>query len=189
MAPELLIFELTERAFVGDDPVPLAVLEALHRRGMGVAVDDFGTGYSSLAYLSRLPVDTMKIPKQFIDEVTGSREHHALARAVIELGAALDLKVVAEGIETPDQIDALRAFGCELGSRASTTASPRTPSWRCGGSSCSARTRSAPCCAPSSACSATRAVASAGLTAGLEGCRVETERRCQGELGCPDIHE
>jgi diguanylate cyclase (GGDEF)-like protein len=113
--PELLIFELTERAFVGDDPVPLAVLEALHARGMGVAVDDFGTGYSSLAYLSRLPVDTMKIPKQFIDEVTGSREHHALARAVIELGAALDLKVVAEGIETPDQIDALRAFGCELG--------------------------------------------------------------------------
>jgi diguanylate cyclase (GGDEF)-like protein len=115
VAPELLIFELTERAFVGDDPVPIAVLEALHRRGMGVAVDDFGTGYSSLAYLSRLPVDTMKIPKQFIDDVTGSREHHALARAVIELGSALDLKVVAEGIETPDQIDALRAFGCDYG--------------------------------------------------------------------------
>jgi diguanylate cyclase (GGDEF)-like protein len=115
LPPELLIFELTERAFVGDDPVPLAVLEALHARGMGVAVDDFGTGYSSLAYLSRLPVDTMKIPKQFIDEVTGSREHHALARAVIELGAALDLKVIAEGIETPAQISALRAFGCELG--------------------------------------------------------------------------
>jgi EAL domain-containing protein (putative c-di-GMP-specific phosphodiesterase class I) len=82
---------------------------------MGVAVDDFGTGYSSLAYLSRLPVDTMKIPKQFIDEVTGSREHHALARAVIELGAALDLKVIAEGIETPEQIAALRAFGCDYG--------------------------------------------------------------------------
>jgi predicted signal transduction protein with EAL and GGDEF domain len=115
LPPELLIFELTERAFVGDDPVPLAVLEALHERGMGVAVDDFGTGYSSLAYLSRLPVDTMKIPKQFIDEVTGSREHHALARAVIELGAALDLKVIAEGIETPEQVAALRAFGCDLG--------------------------------------------------------------------------
>jgi len=115
LPPELLVFELTERAFVGDDPVPLAVLEALHLRGMGVAVDDFGTGYSSLAYLSRLPVDTMKIPKQFIDEVTGSREHHALARAVIELGAALDLKVIAEGIETPEQIAALRAFGCDLG--------------------------------------------------------------------------
>jgi diguanylate cyclase (GGDEF)-like protein len=115
LPPELLVFELTERAFVGDDPVPLAVLEALHERGMGVAVDDFGTGYSSLAYLSRLPVDTMKIPKQFIDEVTGSREHHALARAVIELGSALDLKVIAEGIETPEQIAALRAFGCDLG--------------------------------------------------------------------------
>jgi diguanylate cyclase (GGDEF)-like protein len=115
LPPELLVFELTERAFVGDDPVPIAVLEAIHERGMGVAVDDFGTGYSSLAYLSRLPVDTMKIPKQFIDEVTGSREHHALARAVIELGAALDLKVIAEGIETPEQIAALRAFGCDLG--------------------------------------------------------------------------
>jgi EAL domain-containing protein (putative c-di-GMP-specific phosphodiesterase class I) len=80
---------------------------------MGVAVDDFRTGYSSLAYLSRLPVDTMKIPKQFIDDVTGSREHHA--RAVIELGSALDIKVIAEGIETPEQIAALRAFGCELG--------------------------------------------------------------------------
>ena len=115
LPPELLVFELTERAFVGDDPVPIAVLEAIHERGMGVAVDDFGTGYSSLAYLSRLPVDTMKIPKQFIDEVTGSREHHALARAVIELGSALDLKVIAEGIETPEQIAALRAFGCDLG--------------------------------------------------------------------------
>jgi diguanylate cyclase (GGDEF)-like protein len=115
LPPELLVFELTERAFVGDDPVPLAVLQALHQRGMGVAVDDFGTGYSSLAYLSKLPVDTMKIPKQFIDEVTGSREHHALARAVIELGSALDLKVIAEGIETPEQIAALRAFGCDLG--------------------------------------------------------------------------
>jgi diguanylate cyclase (GGDEF)-like protein len=115
LPPELLVFELTERAFVGEDPVPLAVLEALHQRGMGVAVDDFGTGYSSLAYLSKLPVDTMKIPKQFIDEVTGSREHHALARAVIELGSALDLKVIAEGIETPEQIAALRAFGCDLG--------------------------------------------------------------------------
>jgi diguanylate cyclase (GGDEF)-like protein len=115
LPPELLVFELTERAFVGDDPVPLAVLEALHQRGMGVAVDDFGTGYSSLAYLSKLPVDTMKIPKQFIDEVTGSREHHALARAVIELGSALDLKVIAEGIETPEQIAALRAFGCDFG--------------------------------------------------------------------------
>jgi diguanylate cyclase (GGDEF)-like protein len=115
LTPDLLIFEVTERLFVAEDPAPVAVLEGLNERGMRVAVDDFGTGYSSLAYLSRLPVDTMKIPKQFIDEVTGAREHHSLARAVIELGAALDLTVVAEGIEHPDQIEALRAFGCELG--------------------------------------------------------------------------
>jgi EAL domain-containing protein (putative c-di-GMP-specific phosphodiesterase class I) len=115
LTPDLLIFEVTERLFVAEDPAPVAVLEGLNERGMRVAVDDFGTGYSSLAYLSRLPVDTMKIPKQFIDEVTGEREHHSLARAVIELGAALGLTVVAEGIEHPDQIAALRAFGCELG--------------------------------------------------------------------------
>ena len=115
LAPERLIFEVTERLFVAEDPAPVSVLQGLHDRGMGVAVDDFGTGYSSLAYLSRLPVDTMKIPKQFIDDVTGAREHHALARAVIELGAALDLTVVAEGIESADQIAALRAFGCEYG--------------------------------------------------------------------------
>ncbi|MGH2799185.1 MAG: putative bifunctional diguanylate cyclase/phosphodiesterase, partial [Thermoleophilaceae bacterium] len=115
LRPELLIFEVIERMFVAEDPAPVAVLEGLHERGMRVAVDDFGTGYSSLAYLSRLPVDTMKIPKQFIDDVTGAREHHALARAVIELGAALDLTVVAEGIEHPEQIAALRAFGCDYG--------------------------------------------------------------------------
>jgi diguanylate cyclase (GGDEF)-like protein len=115
LPPGLLIFEVTERVFVAEDPAPVAVLEGLHDRGMRVAVDDFGTGYSSLAYLSRLPVDTMKIPKQFIDDVTGAREHHALARAVIELGSALDLTVIAEGIEHPEQIAALRAFGCDFG--------------------------------------------------------------------------
>jgi EAL domain-containing protein (putative c-di-GMP-specific phosphodiesterase class I) len=115
LSPDLLIFEVTERVFVAEDPAPVAVLQGLSDRGMRVAVDDFGTGYSSLAYLSRLPVDTMKIPKQFIDDVTGAREHHALARAVIELGSALDLTVVAEGIEHPEQIAALRAFGCDYG--------------------------------------------------------------------------
>jgi diguanylate cyclase (GGDEF)-like protein len=115
LSPDLLIFEVTERVFVAEDPAPVDVLQGLNDRGMRVAVDDFGTGYSSLAYLSRLPVDTMKIPKQFIDDVTGAREHHALARAVIELGSALDLTVVAEGIEHPDQISALRAFGCDYG--------------------------------------------------------------------------
>ncbi|HEV3376899.1 MAG TPA: EAL domain-containing protein [Thermoleophilaceae bacterium] len=115
LSPDLLVFEVTERLFVAEDPAPVAVLEGLNERGMRVAVDDFGTGYSSLAYLSRLPVDTMKIPKQFIDELMGGGEHHSLARAVIELGAALDLTVVAEGIEHPEQITALRAFGCEYG--------------------------------------------------------------------------
>jgi diguanylate cyclase len=115
LTPDLLVFEVTERLFVAGDPALVAVLEGLQERGMGVAMDDFGTGYSSLAYLSRLPVDTMKIPKEFTDAVTDGHEHHSLARAVVELGAALDLTVVAEGIEHPDQIAALRAFGCDYG--------------------------------------------------------------------------
>jgi diguanylate cyclase (GGDEF)-like protein len=114
-APGLLVFEVTERLFVAEDLALVAVLESLQERGMRVAMDDFGTGYSSLAYLSRLPVDTMKIPKEFVDEVTGPPEQRSLARAVVELGAALDLTVVAEGIEHPDQIAALRALGCEYG--------------------------------------------------------------------------
>ena len=117
-AAAVLVMSDTKANELGLDPrarIIASATAANEPEYMGVAVDDFGTGYSSLAYLSRLPVDTMKIPKQFIDEVTGSREHHALARAVIELGSALDLKVVAEGIETPEQIAALRAFGCDLG--------------------------------------------------------------------------
>jgi EAL domain-containing protein (putative c-di-GMP-specific phosphodiesterase class I) len=115
LTPDLLVFEVTERLFVAGDPALVAVLEGLKERGMRVAMDDFGTGYSSLACLPRLPVDTMKIPKEITDEVTGGHEHHSLARAVVELGAALNLTVVAEGIEHPDQITALRAFGCDYG--------------------------------------------------------------------------
>ncbi len=115
LAPDLLVFEVTERLFVAEHPALVPVLEGLQERGMRLAMDDFGTGYSSLAYLSRLPVDTMKIPKEFVDDLAGPREHHSLARAVIEIGAAMDLTVVAEGIEHPDQIAALRSFGCEYG--------------------------------------------------------------------------
>jgi diguanylate cyclase (GGDEF)-like protein len=115
LAPELLVFEVTERLFVAEDPALIPVLEGLQERGMRLAMDDFGTGYSSLAYLSRLPVDTLKIPKEFVDDLARPREHHSLARAVIEIGSALDLTVVAEGIEHPDQIAALRSFGCHYG--------------------------------------------------------------------------
>jgi EAL domain-containing protein (putative c-di-GMP-specific phosphodiesterase class I) len=80
-----------------------------------IAVDDFGTGHSSLQYLQRLPIDTLKIPKPFIDGVAGGPERSALARAILDLAGALGLEVVAEGIEEAEQARELRRLGCRVG--------------------------------------------------------------------------
>ena len=124
-------------AFVGDDPVPIAVLEALHERGMGVAVDDFGTGYSSLATCARCRWTSSRSPSR------SSTRPHGLTRAP-RAGpcddrprAALDLHVVAEGIERPDQIAALRASDAST-ARASSTACRPMPIWRFGAWTCCA---------------------------------------------------
>ena len=110
------MLEITERASWTTTPCRSPRSRQLHERGVRLALDDFGTGYSSLAYLRACPLDMLKIAKQFIDEVTGHREHErSFVRMIIELARALDLKVVAEGIETADQLDALRELGCELG--------------------------------------------------------------------------
>jgi EAL domain-containing protein (putative c-di-GMP-specific phosphodiesterase class I) len=83
--------------------------------GLLLALDDFGTGYSSLGYLQRFPLDILKIDKSFIDHITDRSDRAGLARAIIQLGKTLDLRVVAEGIEHEEQADALRALGCDLG--------------------------------------------------------------------------
>jgi EAL domain-containing protein (putative c-di-GMP-specific phosphodiesterase class I) len=89
-------------------------LRELKALGVRLALDDFGTGYSSLSYLSKLPVDVLKMDRSFL---TGdaSPEASDLANAVVALGATLDLEVVAEGIELPEQWDSLRELGCDLG--------------------------------------------------------------------------
>ena len=86
-------------------------LEGLKALGIRLAMDDFGTGYSSLSYLSRFPVDILKMDRSFV----GSGENVALTSAIIALGASLDLDVVAEGIELPEQEDSLHGLGCEIG--------------------------------------------------------------------------
>ncbi len=96
-----------------DELLALATLEAARERGYSVAIDDFGTGYSSLAYLRSLPIDTIKIPKTFIDGVGGSTKDDMFARAVIDFGSKLDLTVVAEGVERAEQAAILRSLGCE----------------------------------------------------------------------------
>ena len=115
LEPSCLVLEITESVLMQDADVAVARLEEIKALGARLAVDDFGTGYSSLAYLRRFPVDILKIDKVFVDGVAEEADASALANAVIELGRALDLQVVAEGIELEGQLDRLRELGCELG--------------------------------------------------------------------------
>jgi EAL domain-containing protein (putative c-di-GMP-specific phosphodiesterase class I) len=91
----------------------IAKLTELKALGLKLAIDDFGTGYSSLSYLRRFPIDRLKIDQSFTREVTNSDDGAAIARAVIQLGHALDLKVIAEGVETEAQLHFLRENGCD----------------------------------------------------------------------------
>ena len=100
-----------------DITATIATLESLRALGIRIAMDDFGTGYSSLAYLRRFPVDSLKIARELIAGPSESDdpEAWAFARAIIALGNSLGLPIVAEGIETPEQLRVLRRLGCELG--------------------------------------------------------------------------
>jgi diguanylate cyclase (GGDEF)-like protein len=112
-----LTFEMTETAMFRDIGATIVALEALRDLGVRIAMDDFGTGYSSLAYLRRFPVDSLKIARELIAAPAESddREAWAFARAIIALGKSLGLPIVAEGIETPEQLRVLRRLGCGLG--------------------------------------------------------------------------
>jgi diguanylate cyclase (GGDEF)-like protein len=113
--PQTLTLEITESVLMENTEKTIERLSALKTLGVRLAVDDFGTGYSSLRYLRQFPLDTLKIPKPFVDDVGGEPEAAALARAIIQLGQSLDLVVVAEGIERASQLAELRSLGCELG--------------------------------------------------------------------------
>ena len=109
-----LVLEVTESAVV-DEQVAIPALLALREHGIRIAVDDFGTGYSSLHYLTRLPVDILKIDRSFVAELDGTLEGAAVAQAVVHLSKALHLRTVAEGIETTEQAAELRQLGCDTG--------------------------------------------------------------------------
>lgn len=98
---ERLEVELTESGMMADPEVAVAQLKAVRALGAGLAVDDFGTGDSSLAYLTRLPLTTLKIDRSFVQDVHASERSRAVARTIVALGANLQLRVVAEGVETP----------------------------------------------------------------------------------------
>jgi len=105
--------ELTEGAVLSDKPVVESVLKRMRDMGMTIALDDFGTGYSSLAHLRRLPVDELKIDRQFVSGMHADGQDMAIIQAVLALAKALSLKTVAEGVETAEQADVLKTLGCE----------------------------------------------------------------------------
>jgi diguanylate cyclase (GGDEF)-like protein len=110
--PALLEVEITESTLMEDVPATLNAVNALVLRGIRIAVDDFGTGYSSLSYLRRFSVDTIKIDRSFVWDVLRNEDAAAIVRAVVSLGRDLDMTIVAEGVETAEQLDFLRAQHC-----------------------------------------------------------------------------
>jgi diguanylate cyclase (GGDEF)-like protein len=112
--PRHLILELTESTLMEGVGDARTVLPALSALGVGLAIDDFGTGYSSLSYLKHFPVNMLKIDKSFIRDVTSDPNDAAITSAIVAMGHALDLRVVAEGVETEAQVEVLRRLGCDL---------------------------------------------------------------------------
>ncbi len=109
-----IALEITETSILDDPGQALENLERLHALGCAISIDDFGTGYSSLSYLSKLPVDELKIDKSFVMGMIDHPNDAVIVRSTIEMGHNMGLKVVAEGVETPEVMTALTAMGCDL---------------------------------------------------------------------------
>ncbi|MGB7754761.1 MAG: EAL domain-containing protein [Salinisphaera sp.] len=115
LSPLRLQLEITENIFI-HDPVHVAqVLEGLRGRGIRVVLDDFGTGYSSLSYLDRYPIDALKIDREFVTRMARAKRTRAIVDSILSLGTALGVDIVAEGIETPDELKLLQKLGCPFG--------------------------------------------------------------------------
>jgi diguanylate cyclase len=113
LEPQYLEIELTETTVMDHAENSVNILEELSRMGVIVSIDDFGTGYSSMSYLRRFPIDKLKIDRSFIHDMTTNSDAASIVRAIISLAHSLRLKVVAEGVETAEQLEQLRELGCD----------------------------------------------------------------------------
>ena len=114
LAPRYLTLELTESILLDEGGETSAAVHALAEGGVGLAIDDFGTGYSSLSYLKHFPVQAVKIDRSFVRDMTTNPDDAALTAAIVAIGRALGLRVIAEGVEHPDQVGLLRQQGCDM---------------------------------------------------------------------------
>jgi EAL domain-containing protein (putative c-di-GMP-specific phosphodiesterase class I) len=114
LAPWLLELEITETVIMRNAEENVRILRGLKEIGLTFSVDDFGTGYSSLSYLKRFPIDTLKIDHSFVKELAFDSDDAAIVTAIIAMGHSLKLRVIAEGVETPQQLQFLREQGCDL---------------------------------------------------------------------------
>ena len=130
LEPRYLELELTESLLMQNTQDAAAKLSSLRQLGVAAAIDDFGTGYSSLAYLRRLPIDTLKIDRSFVNDIipgSGDDSGTAVIRAILSMARSLNLQVVAEGVETPEQRDFLTRAGCQLYARLPCSAARNPP--------------------------------------------------------------
>jgi len=112
--PTLLVIEVAESTIMHDTKQARAVLMDLRSRGISVAMDDFGTGHSSLSWIRQLPLDFVKVDRSFIADLATNPQAASVVTATIQMAHGLGLKVIAEGVETAAQFDALRGLGCDV---------------------------------------------------------------------------
>ena len=110
----LLELEITESVVIQGTEDPAGKIEQLRALGISISIDDFGTGYSSLSYLQRLPVDNLKIDRAFIRDIVADPNSASVVGALVSLAHSLGMKVVMEGIETVQQLEAVRKMGCDM---------------------------------------------------------------------------
>jgi len=113
LPPSAIEIEITESMLMSDAPSIVASLEDLHDFGVHISMDDFGTGYSSLSYLKRFPIDTIKIDRSFVNDIHVDHDDAEIIHTIINMGHTLNRKIIAEGVETEEQLDILKAYRCD----------------------------------------------------------------------------